>query len=341
MATETIAAPTLTAKDFATDQEVRWCPGCGDYSILAQVQKIMPGIGVPKENIVIISGIGCSSRFPYYMNTFGMHSIHGRATAIASGLKATRPELSVWIVTGDGDGLSIGGNHTIHLLRRNFDVNIMLFNNQIYGLTKGQYSPTTEKGKVTKTSPYGSIDHPFNPGKLAIGAGATFIAKTIDSDPKHMTDMMIEADKHIGISFVEVYQNCVIFNDKAHDVYTNRQTRDENTLYVEHGKKMIFGKEKNKGIKLNGFNLEVVTIGENGVGEDDLVTHDVHNPILAFQLLEYSNPPEFPMVIGVLYQQEKSTYEEDLEKCRVAVIDKKGAKSLSDIIFDDEVWSVK
>ena len=275
------------------------------------------------------------------MGTYGFHTIHGRAPAVASGMKLANPNLSLWIITGDGDGMSIGGNHLIHTLRRNINMNILLFNNEIYGLTKGQYSPTTEKGKVTKTSPYGSIDHPFNPGKLAIGAGATFIAKTIDTDPKHMTDMMIEADKHIGISFVEVYQNCVIFNDKAHDVYTNRQTRDENTLYVEHGKKMIFGKEKNKGIKLNGFNLEVVTIGENGVGEDDLVTHDVHNPILAFQLLEHSNPPEFPMVIGVLYQQEKSTYEEDLEKCRVAVIDKKGAKSLSDIIFDDEVWSVK
>ena len=328
-------------KDFANDNEVRWCPGCGDYSILSSLQLALTKVGKKKEDIVCVSGIGCSSRFPYYMGTYGFHTIHGRAPAVASGMKLANPNLSLWIITGDGDGMSIGGNHLIHTLRRNINMNILLFNNEIYGLTKGQYSPTTEKGKVTKTSPYGSIDHPFNPGKLAIGAGATFIAKTIDTDPKHMTDMMIEADKHIGISFVEVYQNCVIFNDKAHDVYTNRQTRDENTLYVEHGKKMIFGKEKNKGIKLNGFNLEVVTIGENGVGEDDLVTHDVHNPILAFQLLEHSNPPEFPMVIGVLYQQEKSTYEEDLEKCRVAVIDKKGAKSLSDIIFDDEVWSVK
>ncbi len=328
-------------KDFANDNEVRWCPGCGDYSILSSLQLALTKVGKKKEDIVCVSGIGCSSRFPYYMGTYGFHTIHGRAPAVASGMKLANPNLSLWIITGDGDGMSIGGNHLIHTLRRNINMNILLFNNEIYGLTKGQYSPTTEKGKVTKTSPYGSIDHPFNPGKLAIGAGATFIAKTIDTDPKHMTDMMIEADKHKGISFVEVYQNCVIFNDKAHDVYTNRQTRDENTLYVEDGKKMIFGKEKNKGIKLNGFNLEVVTIGENGVGEDDLVTHDVHNPILAFQLLEHSNPPEFPMVIGVLYQQDKSTYEEDLEKCRLSVIDKKGAKSLSDIIFDDEVWSVK
>jgi 2-oxoglutarate ferredoxin oxidoreductase subunit beta len=212
---ETAIKPPLTAKDFATDQEVRWCPGCGDYSILAQVQKIMPGLGIPKEDIVIISGIGCSSRFPYYMNTYGMHSIHGRATAIASGLKATRPELSVWIVTGDGDGLSIGGNHTIHLLRRNFDVNIMLFNNQIYGLTKGQYSPTSEKQKVTKSTPYGSIDHPFNPLALAMGADATFIARSMDRDPKHLQQALIRSHAHRGASFLEIYQNCNIFNDGA------------------------------------------------------------------------------------------------------------------------------
>jgi 2-oxoglutarate ferredoxin oxidoreductase subunit beta len=328
-------------KDFANDNEVRWCPGCGDYSILSSLQLALTKVGKKKEDIVCVSGIGCSSRFPYYMGTYGYHTIHGRAPAIATGLKLANPDLSLWIITGDGDGMSIGGNHLIHTLRRNINMNILLFNNEIYGLTKGQYSPTTEKGKITKTSPYGSIDHPFNPGKLAIGAGATFIAKSIDTDPKHMTDIMIEADKHKGISFVEIYQNCVIFNDKAHDVYTNRQTREDNTLYVEHGKKMIFGKDKNKGIMLKGFNLEVVTIGENNVTVDDIVVHDKFNPILAFQLLENSNPPEFPMAIGVLYQQEKSTYEEDLEKSRLQVIDKKGAKKLTDIIFDDEVWSVE
>lgn len=328
-------------KDFANDNEVRWCPGCGDYSILSSLQMALTKVGKKKEDIVCVSGIGCSSRFPYYMGTYGYHTIHGRAPAIASGMKLANPDLSVWIITGDGDGMSIGGNHLIHTLRRNINMNILLFNNEIYGLTKGQYSPTTEKGKVTKTSPYGSIDHPFNPGKLAIGAGATFIAKTIDTDPKHMTDIMIEADKHKGISFVEIYQNCVIFNDKAHDAYTNRQTRDENTLYVEHGKKMIFGKEKNKGIMLKGFNLEVVTIGENGITENDIVVHDKYNPILAFQLLESSNPPEFPMAIGVLYQQDKSTYEEDMENSRQQVIDKKGARNLSDIILDEEVWSVE
>lgn len=328
-------------KDFANDNEVRWCPGCGDYSILSSLQLALTKVGKKKEDIVCVSGIGCSSRFPYYMGTYGYHTIHGRAPAIATGLKLANPDLSLWIITGDGDGMSIGGNHLIHTLRRNINMNILLFNNEIYGLTKGQYSPTTEKGKITKTSPYGSIDHPFNPGKLAIGAGATFIAKSIDTDPKHMTDIMIEADKHKGISFVEIYQNCVIFNDKAHDVYTNRQTRDDNTLYVEHGKKMIFGKDKNKGIMLKGFNLEVVTIGEKNVTVDDIVVHDKFNPILAFQLLENSNPPEFPMAIGVLYQQEKSTYEEDLEKSRLQVVDKKGAKKLTDIIFDDEVWSVE
>jgi len=236
------AAPAvaLTAKDFTTDQEVRWCPGCGDYSILAQVQKVMPTIGVPRENIVIISGIGCSSRFPYYMNTYGMHSIHGRATAIASGLKATRPELSVWIVTGDGDSLSIGGNHTIHLLRRNFDVNILLFNNQIYGLTKGQYSPTSETNKVTKSTPYGSIDHPFNPLALAMGADGTFIARSMDRDPKHLQQMLTRSHGHKGTSLLEIYQNCNIFNDGAFEIFTEKGTKAGETLFLEQGKPLVF-----------------------------------------------------------------------------------------------------
>lgn len=327
-------------KDFSNDNEVRWCPGCGDYSILSSLQLALTKVGKKKEDIVCVSGIGCSSRFPYYMGTYGYHTIHGRAPAIASGMKVANPDLSLWVITGDGDGMSIGGNHLIHVLRRNIDLNILLFNNEIYGLTKGQYSPTTEKGKITKTSPYGSLDHPFNPGKLAIGAGATFIAKSIDTDPKHMTDIMIEADKHRGTSFVEIYQNCVIFNDKAHDLYTNRQSRDENTLYVEHGKKMIYGKNQNKGIILNGFNLEVVTIGENGVTEENILTHDKFNPILAFQLLEHSDPPAFPMVIGILFQQEKTTYEEDMVRSTNELKNKKNIKNLSDVIFDDEVWSV-
>src|SRR5215471_17200459 len=239
----------LTAKDFQTDQDVRWCPGCGDYSILKQVHTILPQLGLKKEEFVFISGIGCSSRFPYYTETFGMHSIHGRATAIASGLKAARPELSVWIVTGDGDSLSIGGNHFIHLLRRNFDVNILLFNNQIYGLTKGQYSPTSEKNKVTKSTPFGSIDHPFNPLALALGADATFVARSMDRDPKHLQEILVRSHKHKGASFLEIYQNCNIFNDGAFEVYTEKTTKSIETIFLEQGKPLLFGLNNGKGIK--------------------------------------------------------------------------------------------
>src|SRR6201998_2274825 len=261
MSTTTIpTTPALTAKDFTSDQEVRWCPGCGDYSILAQVQKIMPTLGIPRENIVIISGIGCSSRFPSYTDTYGMHSIHGRATAIASGLKASRPELSVWIVTGDGDGLSIGGNHTIHLLRRNFDLNILLFNNQIYGLTKGQYSPTSEQNKVPKRTRVERIDHPFNPIALAMGADATFVARSMDRDPKHMQEMLTRSHKHRGSSFLEIYQNCNIFNDGAFEAFTEKSSKADETLFLEHGKPLLFGAAKNKGIKLDGFKPVVVEI---------------------------------------------------------------------------------
>ena len=327
-------------KDFANDNEVRWCPGRGDYSILSSLQLALTKVGKKKEDIVCVSGIGCSSRFPYYMGTYGFHTIHGRAPAIASGIKVANPALSVWIITGDGDGTSIGGNHLIHALRRNIDFNILLFNNEIYGLTKGQYSPTTEKGKVTKSSPYGVIDYPFKPGKLALGAGGTFIAKSIDTDPKHMTDIMIEADKHKGTSFVEIYQNCVIFNDKVHDAYTSRQTRDDNTIYLEHGKPMLFGKEKNKGIILNGFNLEVVTIGKNGICESDILIHDKYNEILAYQLLEKSNPPEFPMAIGVLFQKEANSYEQDFDKSTQVQIAKKGNKMLKDLMYSGDTWEV-
>ncbi len=268
-----IAPQILTSKDFATDQEVRWCPGCGDYSILAQVQRVFPTLGIPKENFVIISGIGCSSRFPYYMNTYGMHSIHGRATAIASGLKASRPELSIWIVTGDGDSLSIGGNHTIHLLRRNFDVNILLFNNEIYGLTKGQYSPTSEQRKVTKSSPLGSIDHPFNPAALALGADATFVARTMDRDPKHLQEMLLRSAHHKGSSFLEIYQNCNIFNDGTFEIFTDKKSKPEETIFLEQGKPLVFGTEKNKGIKLDGLRPEVVKL-DGDVSVNDLWIHD-------------------------------------------------------------------
>ncbi|RYZ26704.1 MAG: 2-oxoacid:ferredoxin oxidoreductase subunit beta, partial [Chitinophagaceae bacterium] len=273
METSTLNKAPLTAKDFATDQEVRWCPGCGDYSILAQVQKVMPTLGIPRENIAIISGIGCSSRFPYYMNVYGMHSIHGRATAIASGLKAARPDLSVWIVTGDGDSLSIGGNHTIHLLRRNFDVNVLMFNNQIYGLTKGQYSPTSEENKVTKSTPFGSIDHPFNPMALALGADATFIARSMDRDPKHLQAMLTRSYQHKGASFLEIYQNCNIFNDGAFELFTEKTTKADNAIFLENGKPLVFGINSDKGIKLDGFKPIVVDLN-NGYIVDDLWVHD-------------------------------------------------------------------
>ena len=257
-----------TAKDFSSDQEVRWCPGCGDYSILKQVQSVMPEINVPKEDIVFISGIGCSSRFPYYMETFGMHSIHGRATAIASGLKAARPDLSVWIITGDGDSLSIGGNHLIHLLRRNFDTNVLLFNNQIYGLTKGQYSPTSEKGKKTKSTPMGSIDHPFNPLALCMGADATFIARTMDRDPKHMREMLMRSNNHKGTSLLEIYQNCNVFNDGAFFGMTDKATKMNQTLFLEHGQPLVFGENKDKGIRLDGFKPIIVSLEDCSI--DDL-----------------------------------------------------------------------
>lgn len=327
-------------KDFANDNEVRWCPGCGDYSILSSLQMALTKVGKKKEDIVCVSGIGCSSRFPYYMGTYGFHTIHGRAPAIASGIKVANPDLSLWIITGDGDGMSIGGNHLIHAMRRNIDFNILLFNNEIYGLTKGQYSPTTEKGKVTKSSPYGVVDRPFNTGKLALGSGATFLAKTIDTDPKHIMEMMVSADQHRGTSFLEIYQNCVIFNDKVHDAYTNRQTRDDNTLYLEHGQPMLFGKEKNKGIRMKGFNLEVVTLGENGVSISDILVHDKHNEVLAYQLLTFSDPPHFPMAIGVIFEKADNSYEKDFQEQVEMVKSKKGVKSVSQLLYSGETWKV-
>jgi len=260
-------AQKLTPKDFLTDQEVRWCPGCGDYSILKQVQTVLPELGLKREEIVFISGIGCSSRLPYYMETFGMHSIHGRATAIASGLKATRPELSVWIVTGDGDSLSIGGNHLIHLLRRNFDVNILLFNNEIYGLTKGQYSPTSPEGLVTKSTPLGSIDHPFNPLALCMGADATFIARSMDRDPVHLREMLKRSHGHKGSSLLEIYQNCNVFNDGAFEIFTEKASKKMNTLFVEHGKPLLFGENNSKGIMLDGFSPVIVDMNMHSVND--------------------------------------------------------------------------
>ena len=333
---------TLTPKDFATDQEVRWCPGCGDYSILAQVQKVMPTLGIPRENIAIISGIGCSSRFPYYMNTYGMHSIHGRATAIASGLKATRPELSVWIVTGDGDSLSIGGNHTIHLLRRNFNVNILMFNNQIYGLTKGQYSPTSEENKITKSTPYGSLDHPFNPLALALGADATFIARSMDRDPKHLQSMLLRSHAHHGASFLEIYQNCNIFNDGAFEIFTEKGTKAEEAIFVENGQPLIFGANRDKGIRLDGFKPQVVSLND-GYSASDLWVHD-ESDIFKAQILTriFDNPREahhLPRPFGVFYQASRPTYEEMLN-LQVEEARLKKPADLNKLLRGNEVWDI-
>jgi len=343
METITPANPVLSSKDFATDQEVRWCPGCGDYSILAQVQKVMPTLGIPRENIAIISGIGCSSRFPYYMNVYGMHSIHGRATAIASGLKASRPDLSVWIVTGDGDSLSIGGNHTIHLLRRNFDVNVLLFNNQIYGLTKGQYSPTSEENKVTKSSPFGSIDHPFNPLALALGADATFVARSMDRDPKHLQAMLTRAHAHHGASFLEIYQNCNIFNDGAFEIFTEKGTKADEALFLENGQPLIFGANRDKGVKLDGFTPVVVNLNE-GHSAGDLWVHDESDIYKAQILTRMFDDPRkenhLPRPFGVFYQTARPTYE-DMLKQQIDAAKEKKAPDLDKLLKGNEVWSIQ
>lgn len=333
----------LTAKDFATDQEVRWCPGCGDYSILKQVQTILPQTGIPRENIVIISGIGCSSRFPYYMNTYGMHSIHGRATAIASGLKATRPELSVWIVTGDGDSLSIGGNHTIHLLRRNFDVNILLFNNQIYGLTKGQYSPTSEVSKVTKSTPAGSLDHPFNPLALALGADASFIARSMDRDPKHLQQMLLRAQGHHGASLLEIYQNCNIFNDGAFEIFTEKGSKPEEALFLEQGQPLLFGLNKDKGIRLDGYKPQLVSLNDYSAGE--MWIHDETDFFKAQILTRFFDNPQMeghmPRPFGIFYQSGRATYEDELNLQIEEIIATKGMGNLDKLLEGKETWVIE
>ncbi len=342
MSDVTTATPALTAKDFATDQEVRWCPGCGDYSILAQVQKVMPTLGIPRENIVIVSGIGCSSRFPYYMNTYGMHSIHGRATAIASGLKASRPELSVWIVSGDGDSLSIGGNHTIHLLRRNFDVNLLVFNNQIYGLTKGQYSPTSEENKITKSTPFGSIDHPFNPLALAMGADASFVARTMDRDPKHMQAMLLRTNQHRGASFLEIYQNCNIFNDGAFEIFTEKSSKAQETLFLEQGKPLLFGATNKLGIKLDGFTPKVVNL-EEGHSADELWIHDEKDIYKAQILTRIFDDPKMaghlPRPFGVFYQNDRPCYEDQMKLQIENAMAGKPA-DLDKLLRGKEVWTI-
>ncbi|HOB74276.1 MAG TPA: 2-oxoacid:ferredoxin oxidoreductase subunit beta [Phycisphaerae bacterium] len=335
-----IPLDVLKPADFASDQDVRWCPGCGDYSILAQIKKVLPKLGIPRENFVFVSGIGCSSRFPYYLNTYGFHSIHGRAPGIATGLKIARPELSVWVITGDGDGLSIGGNHLIHAIRRNLDINIILFNNRIYGLTKGQFSPTSELGKMTKSSPFGTIDNPIRPLTVALGVEASFVARSLDVDPTHLAATLERAARHKGTSFVEVYQDCNVFNHGAYDYAADKSTRPDNVLYLEHGKPMIFGKNRDKGLRLNGLRLEVVQLG-NGITEDDLLFHDEAAPdgTLAY-LLSQMRYPEFPEPMGVLRCVDKPRYEALAHEQIAQAKAKAGEGKLDDLYGEGDVWTV-
>ncbi len=329
--------PVLTQADFASDQDVRWCPGCGDYSILAQMKKVLPELGVAPENTVFISGIGCSSRFPYYMNTYGIHSIHGRAPAFATGLKATRPELSVWVITGDGDALSIGGNHLMHAIRRNIDINIILFNNSIYGLTKGQYSPTSPVGHVTKSTPQGSIDYPLSPLSVAISAEASFVARSIDVSIKHLVETLTRAANHSGTSFVEVYQNCNVFNDGVWDYMKKKDAKQDNTLVLKHGEAMRFGRDQEKALTLKGLSPVVVD-----ADADDLWIHDetIDSPVPAF-LLSRMRVPEFPEPIGVFRAVERDTYDELMNAQIANAIDEKGPGNIDELLGGGETWTVQ
>jgi 2-oxoglutarate/2-oxoacid ferredoxin oxidoreductase subunit beta len=333
-----IEAKKYTFKDFASDQEVRWCPGCDDYVILRAMQKALPEMGVNKEDVVFISGIGCSSRFPYYIDSYGMHSIHGRAPAIASGVKLANPDLSVWVITGDGDSLAIGGNHFIHVLRRNLDLNIILFNNEIYGLTKGQFSPTSLIGQKTKTSPYGNTQPPFSPGELALGAQARFFARIGGNTPKEMTQLFIDAEKFRGTSLVEVLQNCPIFNDGCYTNITDKAVRADKQIHLEHNKPMIFGKERDKGLVLNGLKLEVVTIGENGVSEGDLLIHDAKEPdsTLHSMLVRL----EYPVATGIIRAVEELTFEEREEAVTREVKANSKFSKVDDLFFSGETYEV-
>jgi 2-oxoglutarate ferredoxin oxidoreductase subunit beta len=328
---------TLSKKDFQTDQDVRWCPGCGDYAILNSVQQVFPELGIPKENFVIISGIGCSSRFPYYMNTYGFHTIHGRAPGVATGVKLANPELSVWVITGDGDALSIGGNHFIHAMRRNVGLKILLFNNRIYGLTKGQFSPTSEPGKRTKSSPLGSLDRPFNPIELACGAGATFIARGVDVQGPHLKEVLKQAADHEGTAFVEILQNCNIFNDGAWKFMAERDVRAEQQLVLQHGRPMIFGKENDKAIRLNGLELEVVKVAD--VDESEILVHDETNEVLSY-LLGRMTPPDFPTPIGVLRKVPVQAYETAVAAQYQQAVEAKGEGNLASLLDSGDVWTV-
>lgn len=329
----------LTRKDFATDQDVRWCPGCGDYSILANVQRFMPELGIALENIVWVSGIGCSSRFPYYMNTYGFHTIHGRAPAFAMGIKVSRPELNVWLATGDGDGLSIGGNHLMHCLRRNLDIKVILFNNRIYGLTKGQYSPTSEVGKVTKSTPQGSADQPVDPAAFALGANGSFVARAIDVDAPLLTDVLRRAADHKGTAFIEVYQNCNVFNDGAFDAFRGKGAT-ENQLVARHGEPLVFGAKKDKGLRLDpqSMKLEVVPVGDDPK-QSDVLIHDETNPVLAYMLTTMPFG-KFPVALGVLFAQQRPTYDETLQAQQRDAIQARGRGDLSQLLNSGSTWNV-
>ncbi len=331
----------LKREDFASDQMVKWCPGCGDHAILASVLNAFPQIGYKKENFCVVSGIGCSSRIPYYLNTYGFHGIHGRANAIASGVKVNNPELSVWVFSGDGDSMAIGGNHFIHIIRRNIDVNYLIFNNEIYGLTKGQYSPTSKMGKVTKTSPFGTIEPSFNPGELVIASQGTFFARALDVSPKLMSEVLAEAAKHDGTSVVEVLQNCVIFNDKTHKDITDKEFREDRTITLRHGEPMIFGKNRDKGLRLANTGLEVVEIGKDGVTEKDLLVHDQYAQNPAIQLmLAQMRYPEYPVAVGVIRSAIKPTYNELFEEQMEVAKKTSKIQCMDDLLNSGDTWEM-
>ncbi|MEX0324068.1 MAG: 2-oxoacid:ferredoxin oxidoreductase subunit beta [Puniceicoccaceae bacterium] len=339
--TTTPEAP-LTKKDFVPPNDVRWCPGCGDYAILNSLQRTFPELGIPREKFVVISGIGCSSRFPYYMQTYGFHTIHGRGPAVATGVKVANPDLSVWLVTGDGDGLSIGGNHLLHILRRNVDVNILLFNNRIYGLTKGQYSPTSPVGTKTKSTPMGSVDNPINPLMFALGAEATFIARTYDTNPKHMMQTFKDAHAHKGVSFVEILQNCVIFNDKTWDSVYGRQVRDNELLFLEKGQPLLFGKDRDHGVRLNGMTPEKVKVGAGGTDISEILIHEPDHPSpLYTQMLVQMAYPELPTPVGVLRRIERPSYEVEVSNQIEEARSRLGRGTVESLIHSDDCWTVE
>lgn len=329
-------------KDFKSNQEIRWCPGCGDFSILNAVQRALAEMNRNKEDYVFVSGIGCSSRFPYYMNTYGFHGIHGRAGVLSTGVKLANPDLSVWQITGDGDALAIGGNHFIHEIRRNINLNVLLFNNQIYGLTKGQYSPTSMQGQQTKTSPFGTVERPFNPGQLVLGANGNFFARTIDINVKESVEIFKIAESFNGTSVIEIFQNCVIFNNNAHAGFTDKEVRDDNQLWLEHGKPMIYGKNKDKGIVLNGYKLETVKIGENGVTKEDILIHNakeedttIHNALINMKV------PDYPIALGVIRAVDSETYDENIYNQIEMVRQQSNNKTMDDIFMSEGTWEVK